>query len=449
MKRLLRSVWLLVLLAVSGCAPVLAPVPVVLAPHYPDFVFPATPAGLARGQLALRQQRGWQFLQAGDLRGARHEFGAVLRSSPTFFPAEAGLAYVSLADKDFADAIRRFDAVLGQAAGYVPALVGKGDAQAASGRLDEAAASYRAALASEPSFADVRRRLDVIAFRGQQEALTRAKQAADAGRYDEAAAGYERAIAASPDSAWLYRELAGIERRQGQEDQALARLQRAVTLDPSDARTLMSMGELMEDRADYAGAADAYTRAQVLEPGDEVAGRLARVRSQLDLARLPEAYRQIGASPQITRGDLAAVLGVRLSAFLLAAPKQEAVVVTDVRRHWAAPWIMMVVRAGVIDPYPNHTFAPRGAIKRLDLAHVVNRVLSIIAARRPGLGSQWRAARPRIVDLPPGHLGYSAAAMAVAADAMPLLEGGAFKPTRPVSGAEVLDVVGRLEVLAR
>jgi hypothetical protein len=32
---------------------------------------------------------------------------------------------------------------------------------------------------------------------------------------------------------------------------------------------------------------------------------------------------------------------------------------------------------------------------------------------------------------------------------MPLVEGGSFKPSRAVAGAEAIDVVTRLEVLAR
>ena len=121
---------------------------------------------------------------------------------------------------------------------------------------------------------------------------------------------------------------------------------------------------------------------------------------------------------------------------------------TDVRNHWAAPWIMASVRAGVMSAYPNHTFAPRGVVRRLELAEAASRVLGLIETRRPTLGRQWRAARPRIGDLPASHLGYPAAAMAAAADVMPL-DGGFFRPTRLVTGSEALDVIHRLEVLAR
>ena len=46
------------------------------------------------------------------------------------------------------------------------------------------------------------------------------------------------------------------------------------------------------------------------------------------------------------------------------------------------------------------------------------------------------------------HLSYPAAAAAVAAGVMPLLEGGRFSVGRPVSGAEAVEAVGRLRALA-
>jgi tetratricopeptide (TPR) repeat protein len=446
-----RAAWAMVglLLLATACAPVLAPAPVVTSPRFPDFVFPAVPGGLASGELSLRQQRGWQFLQAGDVRGARREFNAALQANPAFFPAEAGLAYASLAERDAADAVSRFDRVLKRSARYVPALVGRGDSLASTGRLDDAVRSYREALAADPGLSDVARRLEVFAFRLQQEALSAAREAAGAGRLDDAVGIYERAVAASPESSLLYRELASVERQKGDADRALQHLRKAVELDPGDARALVLAGEILEERGDVAGAVDAYTKAVAAEPGDDTRSHLARARSRADFARLPEEYKAIGAAPQVTRADLAALVGIRLASLLQAAPRQDAVVLTDVRSTWAAPWIMASVRAGVMDAYPNHTFGPRGVVRRLDLAQVASRVLALIEARRPTLGRQWRAARPRIVDLPATHLGYAAAAMAVGADVMPLADGGYFRPSRLVAGSEALDVIQRLEVLAR
>jgi hypothetical protein len=119
---------------------------------------------------------------------------------------------------------------------------------------------------------------------------------------------------------------------------------------------------------------------------------------------------------------------------------------TDVAGHWAAAWITQIARAGVMDPFPNHTFQPSAAITRADVAGAVSRVVTLLADSRPALKG-FLTDRPRIVDMAAGHLSYPAAAVAVASGIMPLLEGGRFDAARPVSGAEAVGVVARLRSL--
>ena len=121
--------------------------------------------------------------------------------------------------------------------------------------------------------------------------------------------------------------------------------------------------------------------------------------------------------------------------------------VTDVRTHWASTWIIAVVRAGVMEPLPNHTFQPQQPVRRVDLAQIVGRVLALIAARRPAAGAEWQAARVKMADLSPSHPTYPAASQAVAAGVLPLA-GDAFQPARPVSGAELVGAADRLALLA-
>ena len=49
---------------------------------------------------------------------------------------------------------------------------------------------------------------------------------------------------------------------------------------------------------------------------------------------------------------------------------------TDTRGYWAEPWITQVARAGVIEPFPNHTFQPRTLLRRADLATAVSRLVA-------------------------------------------------------------------------
>ena len=151
----------------------------------------------------------------------------------------------------------------------------------------------------------------------------------------------------------------------------------------------------------------------------------------------------------VTRAQLAALLGVRLEDLLRPRAGGNAVVTTDTRTNWAAPWIMAVTRAGVMEPFPNHTFQPNAAIRRGDLAGAVSHVLTLIAAEKPRLAARWRDPRPKFSDLSPAHLGYPAAARSVSAGVMAPLEGDTFQLARPVTGAEALDTVTKLEALAK
>jgi len=93
-------------------------------------------------------------------------------------------------------------------------------------------------------------------------------------------------------------------------------------------------------------------------------------------------------------------------------------------------------------------FQPNAVVHRGDLARAVSQVLTRIEIEKPRLAAKWRDPRPRIPDVSPAHLSYPAVARAISSGVMDTLEGGTFQLNRPVSGAEAMQVVDRLEALA-
>jgi hypothetical protein len=130
---------------------------------------------------------------------------------------------------------------------------------------------------------------------------------------------------------------------------------------------------------------------------------------------------------------------------LVAAAPKVAEVITDVSGHWAESWIAAAVHAGVIELFPNHTFQPDSALRRIDLARAAGRLLRLSAAARPDVRAAL-AARPRIADIGARHPNYQAAAASVAAGLVPL-RGERFEGARVVSGAEAQEAVERLRTL--
>jgi len=442
-----RTLCLLVTMLVAGCGkPVTSPV--VTTPRYPDYVMPGLAQPDERQAGFLKDhQAAWQWFQSGDLSRAEAAFQAVLKRSPQFYPSEAALGYLDLARSNAPQALEWFDRVLTANPDYVPALVGRGEALLAQSREREALAAFESAVKIEPQLQAIARRVEVLRARAAQENVAAARKAAQANRLDEAAQLYQQAIAASPDSAFLLRDLADVEAKQGKTDEALARYRRAIEMDATDATSRVRVCEILDARGDVEGAMKMYVAANGLEPSAELRRRMAALDARLAYLKLPAEYRAIPEAASITRADLASLIGVRLES-LLQRTTPQAVVITDTRTHWAEEWIMAAARAGVMEPYENHTFQPRTPLTRGDLAQAVARMLKIIAAAQPQLLKDWQSRQQKMADVGVSNLHYADVSLSVAAGILPLADGGTFQLSRPVSGAEAIDAVSRIERLS-
>ncbi len=444
MTRRLALLLVGLVLVAAGCAAKVPPT-TVGAPRFPDFVPPPIPASTSPA-VAGELSEAWSQLQAGNSGGAERIYARVLKLVPGSAAAMAGQGYIALARKDGDRAVARFDAALALAPSLTAALVGKGQALLELARPADALASFEAALAADPQLA-LASRIETLRFRIVEDSVARARALGKAERWDDARAAYEAALHVSPESALLYRELAGVERRAGLSAEADAHLGRALELDPQDRATHLLLAETREEAGDFDGAIVSYEAALKLEPSADVEARLGRARERGDLARLPEEFQALSSKVEASRADLAAALGLRVPGLLARAPARSTPVITDLRGHWARPWILGTVRAGVLDAYPNHTFQPDGRVSRAELALAVLRALELLAGQGDRRAEGWRRSDLEFTDLPRSHPAYAAAAQAVAAGVLDA-PAGEFAPTRRVSGQDVLEAVARMQRLA-
>lgn len=436
-----------ILAMAAACAPKPVVVPETATARYPEFLEPMVPASLAATVGATGQARAWRFLQAGDLRSAEREAIAAMKSTPDFYPAETTVAYVGLARKDAGGAVAAFDRVLSRHAEYTPALVGKGQALTALGRDDDAAIAFDAALRIDPGLTEVSRRRDVVRLRAAQRSITDARQFAKVGKFVEALDAYRAAIAQTPDSAFLYREMAVIERDHGNGDAAIDHFRRAVALDSSDVDSLLDLAAMLDARNEFDAAFKAYADALAVAPDPEVAARRDALRLRAEVARLPAEYRAAQDAEQITRGDLAALIGFRLPSLVAAGRPRDVGVITDIRGHWAECWVLEVSRAGIMDAFDNHTFQPGTAVTRVDFAQTMMRLL-MRAVPAPSDARRWQSARGRFPDVSTSHAAHQAVSAVVAAGIMSVAADGSFQPSRTVSGADATAAIVRILTLA-
>jgi tetratricopeptide (TPR) repeat protein len=434
----------------AGCATHTTP-PVVPARPSPavDYPRPDIPAGLTVAPDVRSQHLdAWQRLQAGDSRTASREFQAILKRNPTFYPAEAGLGFVQLAARQFKNANASFAAALAANDRYLPAWLGQSDAWLGLGRDAEAIDAMTHVLALDPRRDAVRTRLELVRFRLTQTLIEAGRRAAAAGHLDEAEQQFEQALGQSPQSTMILHELAAVETTARKYDEAEAHARKAVEIEPRDAEGQAALGAVLESRGKFREASVAYGRAAAIEPRPDWRTHSADLREKAELAALPADFADLPSAPSVSRAQVAAFIGIRLESLINAAPRRMTDVATDVRAHWAEPWILPVTRAGVMNIFPNHTFQPAATMRRVDLASVVAALVRLAGTSHPADMARWQAARPRFADLPVTHVSYPVVALAVASGAMAPDEAGRFAPTRLASGADLDAAVRRLTQLS-
>lgn len=122
------------------------------------------------------------------------------------------------------------------------------------GRLDDALAAGRRALALRTDYPEALNNLGIVYFeRGELEA---------------AAAHYRRALALAPGYAEVHNNLGNVLRSQRKLDEALAAYRQALALKPAYADAINNMGTTLRDLGRVAEAESAYRQALVLKPDD-------------------------------------------------------------------------------------------------------------------------------------------------------------------------------------
>ena len=409
---------------------------------------PTVPAEMATAEPRARYDDAWARVQRGDVSGGERIFEDINRRAPAFYPAVASLGELRLHRQQYGAAAALFERALLANPSYLPALSGTADARLGAGDDAGALRALTALVAADPNRADAVARLDGVRVRVAQSELVLAERDKADGKFTDAALHLQRAMDVTPENAAVFRAASALELAMGRPGVAEQRARQALAIDPQDAAAYAAAGDALDAQGRLADAVAAYDRAVALDPRPLWRDRREALFAAAQLTALPAQYRAIAQAATVTRADLAAMLGIQLAGALSHAPDRSSTVVTDVRGHWAASWILPVVRAGWIDALPNHTFQPGGLVHRAELAAVVAAVLADVAAARPRDVARWRSARPVFADVTRDHAAYSVAAMAVASGVMSA-DAGRFSPGRAVSGAELAATISRLEQMQR
>lgn len=360
-----------------------------------------------RDNAAVRTALGYLDLRSGDPNGAEDRFRSVLDRSPSMEPAQAGMVLVALTE---------------------------GKEELALDRLRELSTLH-------PQHEMVREYLPMLQLKLAESKLQAARSYRRQGRYEEAAEMYRQALRIAPEAGGLYAEAAEVELLGEEPEEAAAHAARALELEPGNAVLYRLRGDALRAMGDLEGAIEAYEKAEDLRREDaSLSALIDETRRELQRQILPPEFQEIPETERITREELAALLYVKLRPLLERTGSRVRVIATDISDSWAREFIRLIVGAGIMDVYPNHTFQPNAFLSKRELAAALVSAWDIFAE------NEGTDSVPDVVisDVSPQNLNYRSAAVAVALGLVSTDAEGRFQPLEFVSGRQAIDAVDAL-----
>ena len=238
--------------------------------------------------LPARRRLGEVRLALGDGPGARAHFEFLLDAEAYAAAAHFGLGRIAATTGDARGAVAHFERVLQlqPAAGSVHHS--RGLALRDLGRFDEAREQLGKKAAGEVHSPDrLMERLASLAI-GPGAHLKRGNRALMAGRLDEAEAELRSAVAADPRAVGARRNLALVLARRGDADGAIEELKAAAEIDPEDVWIQVDLGNAYMSQGLAESAARAFERAVELDPA-QVQARFNLANAHIGLERWNDA----------------------------------------------------------------------------------------------------------------------------------------------------------------
>jgi tetratricopeptide (TPR) repeat protein len=189
--------------------------------------------------------------EAGRMDEAVSRYEKAIAIRPDYLPAYNNLGVTLRRQGRVDEAIRAYERGL-EAGDYPELHFNLANALIASGRVRDAEAHLKLALAKTPGSAGTHNNLGTAL--------------AEQGRVEEAAAEFRAAIAAEPASATAHRNLGNLLATQGRHEEGLRSLATAVEVDPNDADARYDLGSLLLEQQRFGPAAEHLRAALRLKP---------------------------------------------------------------------------------------------------------------------------------------------------------------------------------------
>lgn len=390
---------------------------------------------------------GYAEYRRGDQQKARLEFKNVLRKNPGHYPSYLAIGYTYIAENDLDTAERYIRMALDKNPDYVQAHYALAFVLEQKMQYEEALSHWEELKRINPEYPEIDQAQKILRLKATEQLLTHARQESSTNP-DQAIQLYEKAQTIAPEVSQIPLEIALIQFRQGRCDEAIANLEKSGETPPDEPEIQFAYGECLSELQEYDKALAAYEKSYQLNPDSSTQQRIEETRKILAFRAMPEEYQSIAQTSEITRAQLAALIFTNLK-FLEKYGASNSVIIVDVFDHWAKNHIQKAVDMGMMEVFPNRTFQSYRWITKNELARAAARILEILETNEGKKIPMVEESKELIVpDVPDGNIYHAMVMKTLSASVLSLDADGRFHLNRPVSGAEALSVVNRLQVLS-
>jgi Tfp pilus assembly protein PilF len=382
-------------------------------------------------------EEAWARIKQGDAGRAAKLVEKMGPQNPFY---TVGLGYVSFMNNDIGTAEGYFKQELGAAPDSPLAHAGLAQIYIKTGQDDLAFNEYAEVLKTDPDNPWALKEYESLKERKTEDHFQEARTYLAAGDAERAKAAFLKSLHYSPKSLEAHLSLAQLYRSGGQLSNALFHLNAAYALDPKNKDILKDYADTLLAAGQNGRSLDIYRQYLEVDPKNkEVKDRVEGLKNKLGIFELPSQYRSIPLSMAVTREEVAALIAVKFKDHLDDVRGKPPVII-DIATSWASREIIRTAAQGIMEGYANHTFQPKQAVSRAELAEILVRLITKLRAKGFSFIRQFPEGMIRVADVSTDNYYYQPVADVVSLQLMELGPDKTFRPEMTLSGQEAIKV---------
>jgi hypothetical protein len=214
---------------------------------------------------------------------------------------------------------------------------------------------------------------------------------------------------------------------------------------PNNAEILIKIAKVYEELKKFDAAVMVYKKLLEQKPGDmDVINKINDLKIKFYDWNLPVKFKNIFFKDEITREELAALLGYYFDKWLEPRPP---VIITDIGSSFAKEYIIKICTHGIMKLRPDHSFDRFSKINRAQFAVVVDALIKYLEKSESGAYTIRFSPLEKIIepaDILPLHKYYKIIKFLVNSQIMKLDEEKQFHPTLSISPSRVLEALKKI-----